>query len=374
MSAESRQAPALRAENVRKAYRRRIVLEVPELSVASGSTFALLGSSGAGKSTLLRVLGLLDRPDAGRVLLDGREVSRNDRAARLGIAMLFQKPYLFRGSVADNVAYGLKARRVPAAERARRVADALERVGMAGWRDRDARTLSGGEAQRVALARALVVAPRVLLLDEPLSYMDPLSKERLVREFADILRGEDVTTVYVTHDQEEAYAVADHVGILHEGSFVASGPLDEVMSLPSSPWTAGFLGMEPPIAGRIVATADGVAEVEADGIRLFGVSNLPVGAEVVVAVRPEDVTLFSSAETLPPSSARNRIDGLVTDVRTKGPMVRVVVARDGLKVASLVSRAAVADLGLAEGSRVRAVFKAAATRIGAGGHRGKAVL
>ncbi|HEY3316815.1 MAG TPA: ABC transporter ATP-binding protein [Coriobacteriia bacterium] len=363
MSAETRAAPILRAEGIRKSYRGRLALEVTELEVEAGTTYALLGSSGAGKSTLLRILGLLERPDAGRVLLDGRELSARDRRSRMRLAMLFQKPYLFRGTVGENVAYGLKARRVNPRERDARVAAVLERVGLPGFAGRDARTLSGGEGQRAALARALVVTPEVLLLDEPLSYMDPLNKERLTREFAEILRGEGVTTVYVTHDQEEAYAVADTVGILHEGRFVASGPLDQVMTAPSSTWTASFLGMEPPVRGRIVGRDDGVAEVEAGEARLYGISDLPVGSQVLVSVRPEDVTLFSDTEEIPHSSARNRVRGLVTDIRPKGAMLRVVVSRDDTSFASLVSRAAVSELGIAEGTPVVAAFKAAATRI-----------
>jgi tungstate transport system ATP-binding protein len=363
MSGEKRRAPTLRAEGVVKSYRGRLALEVTELEVPAGTTYALLGSSGAGKSTLLRILGLLERPDAGRVLLEGQELSRGHRASRMRLAMLFQKPYLFRGTVGDNVAYGLKARGVHPRERAFRVAHALERVGLPGFAERDSRALSGGEAQRAALARALVVEPEVLLLDEPLSYMDPLNKERLTCEFSEILHGEHITAVYVTHDQEEAYAVADAVGILHEGRFVASGPLDEVMAEPKSAWTASFLGMEPPVPGLITARDDGLAEVDAGGLTLFGVSDRPVGSSVLVSIRPEDVTLFTDADGLPKSSARNRVRGIVTDIRPKGAMLRVVVSSGDTRFASLVSRAAVAELGLAEGVPVVAMFKAAATRI-----------
>jgi molybdopterin-binding protein len=333
--------------------------------VPAGGTFALLGSSGAGKSTFLRILGLLDRPTAGRVLLDDRPVQPRDRDARMQTAMLFQKPYLFAGTVRDNVEYGLKTRKVGAEDRRRRADAALERVGLGGFGDRDHRALSGGEAQRVALARALVVEPRVLLLDEPLSFIDPLAKERLVREFADILRESGTTTVWVTHDQEEAFAVADNVGIMHAGRFVALGPLDEVMALPSTRWAAGFLGMEPPMRGRVVASSEGIAEVDACGLRLFGPSDLSVGEEALVAVRPEDVTLFSAGEPLPRSSARNHVEGVVAEVTPKGAMVRVVVARGDARLASLVSRASAAELGLEPGVGVTAVFKAAATRIGA---------
>jgi molybdopterin-binding protein len=356
---------AIAARGIRKHYGKRVVLDVPELSVPAGTTYALLGSSGAGKSTLLRILGLLERPDAGTVLLDGEEVGPRDRRARMRVAMLFQKPYLFAGTVAANVAYGLRARKVPAPQQARRVAEALERVGLGGLAERDHRALSGGEAQRVALARALVVEPEVLLLDEPLSFIDPLVKERLTREFAALLRSQDVTAVWVTHDQEEAFAVADTVGILHQGRFVASGALDDVMAMPETPWVASFVGMEPPLEGRAVSHEDGITEVDLGGLHVFGLGHVPTGRAAAVAVRPEDVMLFSGGVELPLSSARNRIEAEVADIVPKGAMVRVVLAvPGGGTLASLVSRASVAELGLEPGSRALALFKAAATRVG----------
>ena len=169
------------------------------------------------------MLGLLEKPTAGqRRSSTGAPVDRGDLAARRTIAAVFQKPYLLRGTVRDNVGYGLRLRGVPRAERVRRVAEALERVGLGGWEERSALTLSGGEAQRVALARALVLKPRLLLLDEPLSYLDPLLKraaEPRVRARSSPTR--HVTALYVTHDQDEAAVVADRIGVMRE---VASSP------------------------------------------------------------------------------------------------------------------------------------------------------
>lgn len=373
MSADVR-ASLLAAEDLRKTYARRVVLDIPSLAVAEGETLALLGSSGAGKSTLLRILGLLERPDAGRVLLDGHDVRAHDRAALRRMAMVFQKPYLFRGTVGENVGYGLRMRGLPAEERRRRVAAMLGWVGLPGWEGRSAHSLSGGEAQRVALARALVVEPSVLLLDEPLSYIDPLLKNELVREFSDLLREHGVTAVWVTHDQDEALVVADRIAIMHEGRILREGAADEVMGLPADEWAAAFVGMEPPLRGRVFASQEGVVEVELPGgARLFAPGLLQPGAEALLGVRPEDVTLFEAGHELPRSSARNRIDGRVADVTPRGALVRVVVeGGEGLRLASLVSRASAAELALAPGTPVAAVFKTAATRVapsgaGAGG-------
>ncbi|MDZ4655916.1 MAG: ATP-binding cassette domain-containing protein, partial [Coriobacteriia bacterium] len=154
--------PLILAEGVRQKYRRRVVLDIDRFEVAEGETHALLGPSGAGKSTLLRIVGLLEKPDAGAVTIDGRPVTHRSRSARLMMAAVFQKPYLFNGTVAENVAYGLKLRGVSVAERDRRVREVVGRVGLDAMADASALTLSGGEAQRVALARALVLEPRIL--------------------------------------------------------------------------------------------------------------------------------------------------------------------------------------------------------------------
>jgi len=361
--AAERSAPAVRAESVRVAYRGRTVVDVPSVELASGETYALLGASGAGKSTLLRVLGLLERPTGGRVLFDGAPVGAGDLTARRRIAAVFQKPYLLRGTVTDNVAYGLRLRGVKAPEREARVATALERVGMAGWQDRSALTLSGGEGQRVALARALVLEPSFLLLDEPLSYMDPLLKRSLSREFARILAGERVTTLYVTHDQDEAAVVADRIGVMREGRIVAEGDTDTVLGLPADEWLAAFVGMEPSLRGRVVSSVDGLSEVDCNGSTIYSTVGLPVGTDVVLAVRPEDVTLYEGGVVLPLSSARNHLDVTVSGVYPNGGSVQVTLERAGARFAAVVSRAAASELDLRMGTRLVAVFKATAVRM-----------
>jgi len=358
-----RAAPAVRAENVRVAYRGRTVVDVPAVELASGETYALLGASGAGKSTLLRVLGLLERPTAGRVLFDGSPVAAGDLVARRRIAAVFQKPYLLRGTVADNVAYGLRLRSVNTQERAARVTAVLERVGLAGWQDRSALTLSGGEGQRVALARALVLEPSFLLLDEPLSYMDPLLKRSLSREFAAILEGEHITSLYVTHDQDEAAVVADRIGIMRDGHIVSEGETDTVLGLPADEWQAAFVGMEPSLRGRVVACSEGLAEVECGGVTIFSTAQQPIGTRVLVAVRPEDVTLYEAGAVLPLSSARNHLDVTVSEVRPQGGSVHVTLERAGARFAAAVSRAAAAELELKPGTCAIAVFKATAVRM-----------
>jgi len=363
MSAEPMTPAIIAIESVRKSFRGKRVVDVERLELQSGRTMALLGPSGSGKSTLLSIVGLLEKPDAGRILLDGTEVTSRDTAARLSMAAAFQRPYLFKGSVADNVAYGLRLRRIPTVRVISLVSLMLERVGLAGWESRSALTLSGGEAQRVALARALVLEPRVLLLDEPLASLDPIMKWRLARDFASILRDSAITTLYVTHDQDEALTVADDIAVMREGRIVAQGCADDIFGLPADEWTAEFLGMEPPLYGVVREVHEGVVHVDCDGVVLFAVSQARPGRHVIVGVRPEDVTLFAGDQELPPSSARNRLTGTVTRVEHAGSTFRVTISVGALTIASRLSRAAVAELALVPGSIVTAAFKATAVRV-----------
>ena len=356
-------APAVCGENLRVVYRRRTVLEVRSISLPAGQTYALLGASGAGKSTLLRVLGLLERPTEGRVLLNGLVADRRDLTVRRTIAAVFQKPYLLRGDVGDNVGYGLRLRRVPADERTRRVAVALEHVGMRGWEDRSALTLSGGEAQRVALARALVLEPQLLLLDEPLSYMDPLLKRSLTREFAEILKSEHITALYVTHDQDEAQVVADVIGIMREGRIVAEGDPQTVLSIPEDDWQASFLGMEPPIEGVVEAIEDGVARIRSGALELHAAPPEPAGTPVLVGIRPEDILLFEPGVELPKTSARNRVEGVVASIEPRGATARVIVIAHDHRIAVSVSATSARELDLRFGSPVTLLFKATAVRV-----------
>lgn len=356
-------APHVVGEDLRMAFHGRVVLDVPRIELTAGRTFALLGASGAGKSTLLRLLGLLEKPQSGRVLFDGVEMHAADLAARRRIAAVFQKPYLLRGTVADNVGYGLKLRGIAPSQRRQAVAEALALVGLGGWENRSAPTLSGGEAQRVALARALVLRPALMLLDEPLSYLDPLLKRSLSREFAEILSEEHITALYVTHDQDEAAVVADVMAVMRDGRIVAQGSADDVLGLPVDEWVASFVGMQPPLAGTVASSSGGLSVIEVGGASVITSQQLTPGRHVIAAVRPEDVALYAGDVDLPAGSARNHFRSEIVEVRPHGGTM-LVVLRVGTSstIAATVSRVSAAELSLAEGRVVTAVFKATAVR------------
>jgi ABC-type Fe3+/spermidine/putrescine transport system ATPase subunit len=222
-----------------------------DLVVPQGGTVALLGPSGCGKSTLLRLVAGLEAPDAGRLRLDGRDLAGVPPQAR-GVGMVFQDFALFPHlSVTDNVAFGLVERGWARPDREERLRELLETMGLDGLERRRPHALSGGQQQRVALARALAPRPTLLLLDEPLSNLDRTLRDDLQEELASLLANLDVRAIHVTHDQDEAFALADRVAVMRAGRIVQEGTPDALLSHPRSPWLAHFLGLRELIpAGR----------------------------------------------------------------------------------------------------------------------------
>ena len=341
-------------------------LEVPALDVVAGEVLAVIGPNGSGKSTLLRLLGLLERPEAGQVLVGGRPVDARDALAeRRRMATVFQEPLLADDTVAGNVGLGLRFRGVAAAETARRVSRWLDRFGVGALAGRPARTLSGGEAQRVALARALVLEPEVLLLDEPFASLDQPSRTALIADLGTVLRQDRVTTVLVTHHRGEAQALADRVAVLIDGRLRQLDETARVFHAPASEDVARFVGVETIVTGRVVGRADGVTRVEVAGRTLEVAAAAEVGARVRLAIRPEDVTLMLPREQGAASSARNLLEGSIARITVTDAGVRVLV-QCGFPLVVAVTLRSLGELGLAEGMLVRAAFKASALHVIAG--------
>ncbi|MGO0577019.1 ABC transporter ATP-binding protein [Ornithinimicrobium panacihumi] len=223
------------------------------LAVPDGCVLAVLGPSGCGKSTLLRAVAGLEQLDAGSISWQGKDL-RGVPAHQRGFALMFQDGQLFaHASVADNIAYPLRLRGVGKGERARRVEELLELVGLPGYADRRTPTLSGGEQQRVALARSLAADPGLLLLDEPLSALDRSLRERLAGDLREILTTTGTTAVLVTHDHDEAFTIADRMAVMLAGEVVQDGPTTEVWRTPASREVAAFIGFETFLTGELAA-------------------------------------------------------------------------------------------------------------------------
>jgi ABC-type Fe3+/spermidine/putrescine transport system ATPase subunit len=280
-------------EAVTKTYGHVRALDAIDLTVYEGELLSLLGPSGCGKTSTLNVVAGFVEPDAGRVLLDGRDVSRWPAWQR-GLGVVFQSYALFpHMTVADNVAFGLRERGVPRHEIAVRVAEALALVRLPTAGPMRPGQLSGGMQQRVALARALVIRPRVLLLDEPLAALDRQLREEMRAELREIQRAVGITTIFVTHDQHEALGLSDRVAVMSAGRIEQLGTPREVYERPATGFVAGFIGASSTVEGRAV---DGTTVELPGGERL--VVRLPAplqpGAGVRLLIRPERVELGGS--------------------------------------------------------------------------------
>lgn len=231
----------LELRNISKSYEGKPLLSDISFSVQEGETICLLGASGSGKSTLLKMIAGLESPESGLILFNQIDLAQTAPHLR-DFGLVFQDYGLFPHlNIFDNVAFGLKMKNIPVNEIRERVAGLLEQVGLSGFDKRKVTDLSGGEQQRVALARALAPQPRLLMFDEPLGALDRTLKEDLLSELREILHKTHIPAIYVTHDQEEAFTIADRILLLHDGQIVRAGTPEEVWSTPGSVWAARFL-------------------------------------------------------------------------------------------------------------------------------------
>ncbi len=290
----------LELREVSKSYGSVQALKPLDLKVAQGEMLAVLGPSGCGKTTTLRIVGGFEIPDTGSVLIGDRDVTMlppNKRA----LGMMFQNYSLFpHMSVGDNVAFGLKMRGMSRADRDSRVRAMLELVRLDGTQDRFIHQLSGGQQQRVALARALAPEPRILLLDEPLGALDKNLREGMQFELRQIQRELGITSIMVTHDQEEALTMSDRVAVMSQGEIVQAGPPTDVYEHPRTRFIAEFLGTANILPATVTAPAQGGWSVTLDGLAgATGVASgdrpLSPGQRVLLAVRPERLVIAAPA-------------------------------------------------------------------------------
>jgi iron(III) transport system ATP-binding protein len=284
---------AVRLEAVSKRYGTHPpVLTGIDLHIAAGELFFLLGPSGCGKSTLLRIVAGFLQPEHGRVWFGDREITHLPPEQR-ATGMVFQNYALWpHMTVTQNVAFGLEIRKIARPERERRVAEALQRVGLGDLGDRPVPALSGGQQQRVALARALVIEPKVLLLDEPLSNLDAKLRLEMRGEIRRICKQAGLTTVYVTHDQKEALSMADRMAVLHEGRLIQVGSPTEVYRRPVSRFVADFIGEANFLAGRITRRTGQEAELDTPWGHLHSLAcpaGAAVGSDCQISIRPESI-------------------------------------------------------------------------------------
>ncbi len=357
--------PVLEGRDLRVVYGRQEVLDVPQVEVREGEVLAIIGPNGAGKSTLLRVLGLLETATAGIVLYRGQPVSPADRQGltiRRRFASVFQEPLLCNTTVRRNVALGLRLRGRPVAEVDASVRLWLDRLGIASLAERKAQTLSGGQAQRTSLARAFAVNPEVLLLDEPFAALDPPTRAEIFTLLQDLLRQAGCTTVFVTHDREEALRLGDRIAVIIDGRVRQVGRPADVFGRPTTEEVARFVGVETILDGQVIDDRAGLLSVAVNGTKIQALGKARVGEHVLVCLRPEDLVIRYPGDHGPQESARNRLEGVVQEATRLEAQYRVQIAC-GPPVVALVTTQSFEEMGLSPGLSVMVTFKASAVHL-----------
>jgi putative spermidine/putrescine transport system ATP-binding protein len=313
----------LELQNLQRRFGPVTALDGIEVELGQGEFLSLLGPSGCGKTTALRLVAGFDRPDGGTIVVDGKDVTRVSPSKR-DMGMVFQAYSLFPNmTAAQNVEFGLKIRGGDAAKRRSRVSELLELVGLAHAVDRYPHQLSGGMQQRVALARALAIEPRVLLLDEPLSALDAKVRVQLREEIRRIQLELGITTLYVTHDQEEALAISDHVAVMYRGRIEQMGTPAQMYGAPATPFVAEFIGTMNRLESQVVDAATGSVQHGATRLDIEAARGRRVGEKVLVLVRPEILVLEAAIDGAVPGP--NVLSGTVLSQTFLGSVTRVKV-------------------------------------------------
>ncbi|MBE3093413.1 MAG: ABC transporter ATP-binding protein [Actinobacteria bacterium] len=354
-----------------KKYNSGFSLKIDHLVTEENKILVMIGPNGSGKSTLIRLINLLESPDSGSIYFNDKLITGkgiNKIMSRKEMSTVFQEPLLFNTSVYNNILMGLEFRGKKISGSKEIFDYLIDKLKIKNLLKRNPRSLSGGEQQRVALARALILEPKLLLLDEPLANIDQLSREELRNDLFDILRATGRSTIYVTHDRNEAMIIADSIAVINEGRIEQFGPKDEVFRKPASEFIAKFVGVETLIEGIVAEYKDNVCRIKIAGCKndIFAVAaSADQGTKVTVAIRPEDVILYNIEVNPGSSSAMNSFMGEITEIQDLGIFKKVEIDC-GFNLVSFVTRNSIERLGLAPGKKVLSSVKASSIHILAG--------
>ena len=344
----------------------RVLVKDVNITIPEGMIFGIIGPSGSGKTTLMRMIDLLDNPTRGTIVINGTKASRDKKQhleLRRKMGMVFQKPIVLSTTVFENVSYGLRFRGVKGDELRSRVMEAIDLVGLSGYEERYAPTLSGGEMQRVAIARSMVTRPDVLLLDEPTANLDPASTEKIEELILAINSRFGTTIIMSTHNLDQGQHIAHRIAVVIGGMITQTGTPEEVFHKPLNSEIAKFVGLENIIGGAVTKTEDGLATISIHGKEIEAVSNEEVGSRVFISIHPDDITLHSGQGIEKnKTSARNCIVGTVTITTLSGPFV-LVTLDCGFPLKVIVTRRSVEDLGIQPRNEMQACFKASAVHV-----------
>lgn len=358
----SREHPVLKIKNLQVSRGSEFNLSINHVEIYAGEVIAIIGPNGAGKSTLLLALSKLLEAKAGSISLRGKSIEQiADLEYRRQIALVLQEPLLLDTSVFNNIAAGLRFRGISKSEINQRIDEWLIKLNISHLKDRPATQLSGGQAQRVSLARAMVLKPTLLLLDEPFSALDTPTRMSLMQDLRNLLSETATTTIFITHDQEQALFLGDRIAVLLDGKIAQIDSPQNVFSSPIDTTVANFLGIENILPGYVMDNRDGKMLIDVEGKQLEAIGKLPIGKDVFFCVRPEEIILWNTAD-MPKSSARNQLDGQITSISNKGPLQQINLDC-GFPLIVLITRASAQELDIEPGMEVCTTFKASAVHL-----------
>lgn len=317
--------PCVELREVTKRFSNVVAVDRVSLRVEKGEIFSILGPSGCGKTTTLRLIGGFETPDEGEILLDGKLVNDLPPYKR-DCSIVFQRLALFpHMTVEENIAFGLEQRRVPKGEIKKKIEEMLDLVKLSGLERRRPDQLSGGQQQRVALARSLVIQPKVLLLDEPLASLDRKLRKEMQVELKQIQREVGITFLYITHDQKEALAISDRIGVMKEGKLVQIGSPDEIYERPRTRFVADFMGAPNIFSGKVVAIDERKIQIKTGSGLLIKVPSdreIVAGRDLSIAIRPERIRILPEGSQ---EEGDNQFRGKITTVTYQGDFMELEI-------------------------------------------------
>lgn len=331
-------------------------LDKLSLKIESGEYFVILGPTGAGKTLLLELIAGFHSPDSGKILIEGKDVT-NLPPEKHDLAFVYQDYSLFpHMSVKKNIEFGMRMKKIKSQEKLREIAKDLRITHLL---ERHPLTLSGGEQQRVSLARALVTDPKILLLDEPLSALDPRTQESARELLSNIHKNKKLTVMHITHDQTEARIMADRIAVIMDGKLMQVGTPEEIFEKPVDSRVASFVGFENMLSGRVTSADRGLLRIEAGKIAIYASGDIEAGSEVHAFLRPENIVI---SKTSAQSSIRNSLHGRVTEVWILGALVRVKIDC-GILLNALITRQSAEEMDIHPGVPVYVQFKASSVHV-----------
>ena len=348
---------SIRVERLSKKWKNFSIPDV-SLRVANDEYFVIVGPTGAGKTLLLELIAGFHKPDSGKIWINDVDVTAFPPERR-GIGFVPQEYMLFpHMTVAENVEFGLKMHNIQQSERKKNVKEVLEFMELSSIRDRLPMTLSGGEEQKTALARALIIKPKILLLDEPLSALDVNTQKKMQNELKKLHEELKITTVHVTHNQVEALILADRLAVIKDGTIIQTGSPEQVFHKPKDDFVARFVGFENLFEGKILENHGGVARIDIGGVTVEAVTEKVENC--VVGVRPDDIIVSKRSFR---SSIRNTLKGKLIDFVDMGSLVSLTVNVDTASFVALITKRSFLEMKLKKGSGVYLSFKASAVHV-----------